>query len=100
MVPPNELSSSATGRATPHHDGCAMSTRTNQGKVTNKGKAEAGQASLTCSVDEIREMLDVGRSTAYAIARELGRRVRGKRRGRLIVSRHALEAWLHGEAAR
>jgi hypothetical protein len=70
------------------------------GKVTGgaRGGAAKEGSSLVVSIEEIRRLLGVGRATAYGVARKLGRRV--GRRGRLIVSRHALEAWLHGEAAR
>lgn len=54
---------------------------------------------IVYSIDEIRKLLNVGRATAYDVARKIGRRV-GKRRGRLVVSRRALETWLHGEVTR
>jgi hypothetical protein len=73
---------------------CAMPTYRGVGRVVSERKNRGTQQSLVCSIEEIRTLLGVGRATAYGIARELGRRAGGKPRGRLIVSRHALEAWL------
>ena len=67
-------------------------------KTRKKDRTTADPSPLVYSIEEIRRLLGVGRGTAYEVARNLGKRVGGKRRGRLIVSRHALESWLDGEA--
>lgn len=76
-----------------------MPTFRSQGRVTKKTGARK-TPSLVCSIEEIRELLGgVSRAAAYEVARRIGRRVGGKR-GRLIVSRQALESWLNGEGVR
>jgi len=70
--------------------------RRNKGKTNVRAK---GETPLVCTIVEIGQLLRVGRAAAYAVAREIGRRVGGKRRGRLIVSRDALQAWLRGEVS-
>lgn len=60
--------------------------------ASSKGKRET--SALVLTVDEIRQLLVVGRAAAYALARQLGRRIGGKKRGRLLVPRAAFERWL------
>lgn len=60
--------------------------------ASSKGNRETSE--LVVTVEEIRRLLVIGRAAAYALARQLGRRIGGKKRGRLLVPRAALEKWL------
>ena len=68
-------------------------------KRTQSKKNPKTKSTLVLTVEELRRSLGVGRAAAYALAREIGRRVGGRGRGRLLVPREALNTWLRGRAA-
>ncbi len=63
-----------------------------------KDRARTRGAVLT--VRELQKLLGIGRAAAYALARRIGRRVSGKRRGRLIIGRAAVDTWLANGGSR
>lgn len=64
-------------------------------KRTRPSTRRKNTAVLT--VAELRQELGIGRAAAYALAKQLGRRISDGGRGRLLVPRVALDAWLRGK---
>ena len=62
-------------------------------------KSRRTKSTLVLTVHEVRRLLGLGRAAAYSLAREIGHRVGGRERGRLLVPREALNTWLRGRTA-
>jgi hypothetical protein len=67
-------------------------------RKTTASKAVVAKGSALISIDDIQAELGCGRNAAYSVARRIGRRLT-ERRGRLLVTRRALQRWLDGEGA-
>lgn len=80
-------------------NGALMSKSLHSPSKKNRKAKTNRKSALVVTVDEIRDLLGIGRAGAYALAKRLGRRVSGKKRGRLLVLRTALDEWLRGQAA-
>ena len=75
-----------------------MSTKQRTQSKKNPKAKTSQKSALVLTVDEIRDLLGIGRAGAYALAKRLGRRVSGRKRGRLLVLRAALDEWLRGQS--
>lgn len=68
-------------------------------KRTESKKNRRTKSTLVLTVEQVRRLLGLGRAAAYTLAREIGHRVGGRERGRLLVPREALNTWLRGRTA-
>lgn len=76
-----------------------MSTKVHVRSKTKRSAKRSRKGTLVVTVDEIRDLIGIGRAQAYLVAEKLGFRVSGKKRGRLFVLRTVLDEWLRTRSA-